>query len=137
MKLNKKTILITGGTSGIGLELARQLLERGNVVLVTGRDEKKLDAAKQALPGVHTFQSDVSDPAAIVALHRSVLAQFPALDTLINNAGIMRNLKIDQNRDLTDVTREIEVNLSGPVRMLQQFLPQLKKHEGALIVNVS
>jgi len=137
MKLEKRTVLITGGTSGIGLELANQLLQRGNAVIVTGRDQAKLDAAKRTLPGVHTFKSDVSDPGAIATLHARVLAQFPGLDTLINNAGIMRNLKLNQARDLNDVTREIEINLSGPVRMVQQFLPHLKTHKGALIVNVS
>ena len=137
MKLTRKTILITGGTSGIGLELAKQLLERGNAVLVTGRDPEKLDAAKKTLPGVHVFQSDVSRPEAIAALHDRVLAQFPALDVLVNNAGIMRNLNLNQGRDLYDVTREIETNLSGPVRMVQQFLPHLKTRPDALIVNVS
>jgi uncharacterized oxidoreductase len=137
MKLEKRTILITGGTSGIGLELEKQLLQRGNTVIVTGRDQEKLDAATQALPGVHTFKSDVSDPEAIAALHNRVLAQFPALDTLINNAGIMRNLNLNQDRDLNDVTHEIEINLSGPVRMAQKFLPHLKTRQGALIVNVS
>jgi len=137
MKLEKKTILITGGTSGIGLELANQLLQKGNTVIVTGRDQEKLDAAQRALPGIHTFKSDVSDPAAIAALYACVLAQFPALDTLINNAGVMRNLNLNQARDLNDVTREIEINLNGPVRMVQQFLPHLKTRNGALIVNVS
>ncbi len=137
MKLTNKTILITGGTSGIGLELAKQLLGRGNTVLVTGRDPEKLEATRQALPGVHVFQSDVSDPKAIAALHDNVVAQFPALDVLINNAGIMRNLNLNQNRDLYDVTREIETNLSGPVRMVQQFLPHLNTRKDALIVNVS
>jgi uncharacterized oxidoreductase len=137
MKLYKKTILITGGTSGIGLELARQLHERDNTVIVTGRDQGKLDAAKRAFPGLHTFKSDVSDPEAIAALHQSVLAQFPTLDTLINNAGIMRNLSLKLDRDLTDVTREIEINLSGPVRMIQRFLPHLRSRKEALIVNVS
>jgi uncharacterized oxidoreductase len=137
MKLSQRTILITGGTSGIGLELARQLLQRGNTVVVTGRDQARLAAASLALPGLHTIQSDVSDPAAIAALHGRVLAQFPALDTLINNAGIMRNLNLHQARDLEDLTREIEINLSGPVRMVQQFLPHLKTCPAALIVNVS
>ena len=137
MKLEQRTILVTGGTSGIGLELARQLLVRGNTVIVTGRDQDALDAATRTLPGLHTFRSDVSDPQAITALHEAVLPLFPALDTLVNNAGIMRNIKLDGERSLQDVTREIEVNLSGPVRMVQQFLPHLLTRPGALIVNVS
>lgn len=137
MKLQQRTILITGGTSGIGLELATQLLQRGNTVIVTGRDSKKLESLKRSFPAIHVFQSDVSDPTAIAALHDAVLAQFPALDTLINNAGIMRNLNLNHDRDLLDVTREIEINLSGPVRMVQQFLRHLKTRKQALIVNVS
>jgi uncharacterized oxidoreductase len=137
MKLRQRTALITGGTSGIGLELARQLHALGNTVIITSRDPAKLDAANQALPGVHAFVSDVGDPAAIAALYDRVLLHFPALDTLINNAGIMRNLNLNQPRSLLDVTREIDINLSGPVRMIQQFLPHLKARRDALIVNVS
>ena len=137
MKLTNRTILITGGTSGIGRELARQLLARGNAVIITGRDSAKLDAAARDLPGVHALASDVSDPAAIAALHARVTAEFPALDVLVNNAGIMRNVKLNEPHDLTDLTREIEVNLSGPVRMIQQFLPHLTSRATALIVNVS
>jgi uncharacterized oxidoreductase len=137
MKLEQRTILITGGTSGIGFALARQLRQRGNTVIVTGRDQQRLDAAIRAIPGLHGFQSDVSDPDAIALLRDRVIERFPALDTLINNAGIMRNLKFNQARDPNDVTREIDINLSGPVRMIQQFLPHLKTRPGALIVNVS
>ena len=137
MKLNNRTILITGGTSGIGLELARQLLPRGNTVIVTGRRQENLDAAQIALPGLHIFRSDVSDPAAITQLHENLLRQFPALDILVNNAGIMRNLNLNQARALEDVTREIDINLSGPVRMVQQFLPHLKTRKDAMIINIS
>lgn len=136
MKLEGRTVLITGGTSGIGLEFARQLKTRQNVVIVTGTDPAKLAAAEQNL-GVHAVQSDVSDPAAIVALYDEVVSRFPKLDTLVNNAGMMRNVRVDQARRLDDITREIDVNLSGPVRMVQQFLPHLQTRRDPLIVNVS
>jgi uncharacterized oxidoreductase len=137
MKLEGRTVLITGGTSGIGFELAKQLMARGNTVLITGRDPLKIAEAKSGLPGVYTFQSDAANPEDIRSLRERVLMQFPALDTLVNNAGIMRNLNLNVPRSLTDVTQELEINLSGPVQMVQEFLPHLKGRPNALLVNVS
>ncbi|WP_323989368.1 SDR family NAD(P)-dependent oxidoreductase [Nguyenibacter sp. L1] len=137
MQLKRRTILITGGTSGIGRELGRQLLDLGNTVIVTGRDQQRLEQAARDLPGVHTLLSDVSDPSAVAALYAEVVELFPNLDTIINNAGIMRNLKLDQERSLADVTREIEIGLNGPIHMVQQFLPFLKTRKQSLIINVS
>ncbi len=137
MKLTGRTALITGGSSGIGLELAAQLLGRGNVVIVTGRNTPGLEAAEQRFPGLHTIQSDVSDADGIRALHQTIIARFPKLDTLVNNAGIMRNLKLGEDRSLEDITREIDIDLTGPIRMVQQFLPHLRRQTNALIVNVS
>ena len=137
MRLVNRTVLITGGSGGIGLELAGQLLRRGNTVLITGRDQGRLDAALAAFPGLHGFQSDVSDPAAIQALHHRVTAEFPTLDVLVNNAGVMRNLDFSRAGELTDPTREIEINLNGPIRMAGQFLPHLLRRGEAAIVNVS
>ena len=137
MNLHQRTILITGGTSGIGLALARQLLQRGNTLIVTGRDQARLNAAERALPGAHLFRSDLGDPEAITALRDAVLARFPALDTVINNAGIMRNLKLAEAGGAENVTLEIATNLCGPVLMVQHFLPQLLSRPDALIVNVS
>lgn len=138
MKLTQNTILITGGTSGIGFELAKQLSQLGNTIIVTGRDAAKLDRAKKAMPKIHTIQSDVSDPNSIRALYENVTTNFSDLNMLINNAGIMRTLNVhEQDSDLNDVTREIEINLNGPIRMVKQFLPHLKKRPAAAIVNVS
>ena len=137
MKLEHRTVLITGGTSGIGRELAREMLKRSNTVIVTGRDQGRLDEVKRDLPGVQTIRSDAADPSAIKVLYDDVHGRFPNLDTLINNAGIMRNLKLGDSQDLLDVTREIAVNLAGPIQMIQQFLPHLRTRPGALIVNVS
>ncbi|MGI4828676.1 MAG: SDR family oxidoreductase [Janthinobacterium lividum] len=137
MKLEQRTILITGGTSGIGFELARQLIARRNTVIITGRDQQKLKEAQSALPRIQTIQSDASKPEAIKALLQRVKAEFPTCDTLINNAGIMRNLNLNDPRSLTDLTCEIDINLNGPVQMVQEFLPHLKSRPNALIVNVS
>ena len=137
MKLEGRTILITGGTSGIGFELARQLVEKGNIVIITGRDQRKLKETESALPGIHIMQSDAGNPDDIRGLLQRVRAEFPACDTLINNAGIMRNLNINQPRSLPDATREIDINLKGPVQMVQEFLAHLKSRPNALIVNVS
>jgi uncharacterized oxidoreductase len=84
------TILITGRTSGIGLELATQLVALDNVVIVTGRSQSGLDAAKEKLPSVHPIQSDAGDPAAISTLYSDVVREFPSLNVLINNAGTMQ-----------------------------------------------
>lgn len=137
MRLRGRTILITGGTSGIGLELAGQLLDRDNVVIVTGRAPQGLEAARQRFPGLHAFSSDVSDADSIRSLHETLIARFPKLDILVNNAGIMRILRLGEDRPLEDVTREVDIGLSGPIRMVQQFLPQLRLQPAAMIVNVS
>lgn len=126
MKLEQRIVLITGGTSGIGLELARQLLERNNKVIVTGRDPRKIGEVAKQHPGLHVLPCDVRWPEDILRLHQIVVGQFPALDVLINNAGIMRNLNLTDAKGIEDVTREIDVLLCGPIRMVQQFMPQLR-----------
>lgn len=138
MELKNDTILITGGTSGLGLEFAAKLLALGNTVLITGRDQSKLDQTKKQLPGLHTYQSDVSDPEQIIRLYQRVAKEFPDLNVLINNAGEMRNLNLnDPSLDVWNVTREVETNLMGPIRMVQVFMPQLKKQKSAAILNVT
>jgi uncharacterized oxidoreductase len=138
MELQNNTILITGGTSGFGLEFAKRLLKSGNTVIVTGRDIAKLEIAKENLPGLHTFQSDVSKPEEIADLYEKVTRLFPTLNILINNAGQMRKIVLhDTSIGLTDITREIETNLMGPIRMVQAFLPHLKQMKSAAILNVT
>ncbi|MBB6129399.1 SDR family oxidoreductase [Mucilaginibacter lappiensis] len=138
MKLKNNTILITGGTSGFGLEFAKRLLELGNTVIVTGRDPIKLASAKKNLAGLHIFQSDVSNPEEIANLYKTVIAQFPKLNVLINNAGQMRKISLhDSSIGLLDITREIETNLMGPIRMVQAFIPHLKQIPSAAILNVT
>jgi uncharacterized oxidoreductase len=136
MNLISDTILITGGTSGIGFEMAKQLISLGNTVIITGRNISKLEATQKELPSVHIYQSDVSDPQAICELYKKVTDDFPKLNVLINNAGIMRAINFNDT-EYDSVCDEIEVNLSGPIRMVQCFLPHLKKQPEAAVVNVS
>lgn len=137
MDLQNNTILVTGGTGGFGVEFASKLIALGNMVIITGRNAQKLAEVKQALPAVHTIQSDVSKPEDIQRLYDQVTQQFPNLNILINNAGEMRKISLHHEHDLHDITREIEINLMGPIRMVQQFLPHLKKQKKAAIVNVT
>ncbi|MCF6404475.1 SDR family NAD(P)-dependent oxidoreductase [Chitinophaga filiformis] len=137
MELSKNTILITGGTSGFGFEFAFRLLELGNTVIITGRNEQKLEETKKILPGIHTIKSDVSKVEDINGLYEKVTKEFPELNMLINNAGEMRRIALHDDHDLYDLTREIEINLMGPIRMVQEFLPHLKKQQTAAILNVT
>jgi len=138
MDLKNSTILVTGGTSGIGLELVRQLTEIGAQVIVTGRNSAALNETKRRFPSVHTFQSDISKPDNIRQLYNDVTAMFPELNILINNAGEMRLIDMQEtSMQLEDLTREIDINLSGIIRTTHKFLPHLIKKQSAAIVNVS
>ena len=137
MKIKDNTILITGGTSGIGLELAKQLKSSGNTVIITGRDEVKLKQSQREVPGIHVYQSDVGESTAISALYTKVIADFPELNVVINNAGIMRMLNLMRSNDGQHIEQEVDVNLLGPILMVAQFLPHLMTKPESAIVNVS
>ena len=137
MNLTGRTILITGGSAGIGLAFALKFVELCNEVIVTGRRQAVLDEVKAKYPKLHTIQSDVADPAQIAALAARVKAEFPKLDVLMNNAGIMlsKNLKAPA-ADLTGLTVEMDVNVGGVIRMTSAFIDLLTANKGTLI-NVS
>ena len=138
MKLTENTILITGGSKGIGLELATQFLKLGNTVIITGRNLNRLNEVKKKYPKLNIIQSDAGKPVDIKSLYEIVSIQFPKLNVLINNAGIMRKLNLnDTSLDLENINQEIAINLSGPIRMVNQFLPLLKLQQHAAIMNVS
>lgn len=137
MNLSGRTILITGGSAGIGLAFALKFLELGNQVIVTGRRQAVLDQVKAKHPELHTFQSDVADPSQIAALAVRVKADFPKLDVLMNNAGIMlmKNLKAPVT-DLAGLMTEININVGGVIGMTSAFIDILTANKGTLI-NVS
>ena len=137
MKLSGRTILITGGSAGIGLAFALKLLELGNEVIVTGRRQAVLDQVKAEHPKLHTIQSDVADPAQIVALAARMKSDFPKLDVLMNNAGILlyKNLK-SPAADLTGLMAEMNVNVGGVVGTTSALIDVLTSNKGT-VINVS
>src|SRR5437660_12900243 len=88
MKLTDRTILITGGSAGIGLAFALKFLELGTEIIVTGRRQAALDQGKSKYPKLHTIQSDVADAAQTAAFPARVNDHSPSLDVLMNNASI-------------------------------------------------
>ena len=137
MKLTGRTILITGGSAGIGLAFALKFLELGNQVIVTGRRQSALDELKAKYPELHTVQSDVADPAQIAFIAKRVKAGYPKLDVLMNNAGIMlhKNLKAPA-ADLDGLMTEVNINVGGVIRMTSAFIDILTANEGT-VINVS
>ncbi len=137
MKTSGNTILVTGGGSGIGRELARRWHDLGNTVIVAGRSEGPLAETAEGHANIHPMALDVTDPADIQRFASDVVARFPALNVLVNNAGIMRYEDLAARRDLADVEATIVTNLLGPIRLTDGFVEHLKGQNGAAIINVS
>ena len=137
MNLTGRTILITGGSAGIGLAFALKFVELGNEVIVTGRRQAVLDEVKAKYPKLHTIQSDVADPAQIAALAARIKADFPKLDVLMNNAGIMihRNLT-SPAADLAELMAEMNINVGGVIGTTSAFIDILTANKGT-VINVS
>ena len=136
MKLTENTILITGGGGGIGLAFAKKFVELGNEVIITGRNQDKLDAAVKDQPKLHAIKSDAGDKQAVVALAREVKANFPAINVLINNAGIMVYKNLAATEECDKLTSEIDINLIGPICLVSALIETLKANKGT-IINVS
>jgi uncharacterized oxidoreductase len=138
MNLSGNTILITGGGSGIGRGLAEALHALGNQVVIAGRRQAALDETTAANPGMKSLTLDIESPDAIRTFAAQVAAEFPSLNVLINNAGIMRAERLlAQQPDLADAEAIVTTNLLGPIRLTAALLPHLQNQPHAAIMNVS
>ncbi|QKJ29694.1 SDR family NAD(P)-dependent oxidoreductase [Mucilaginibacter mali] len=138
MNINNKTILVTGGGSGIGLEIAKQLLAKGNKVIITGRTEEKLKKATETLNGVHYIATDVNNAGDVAKLEKYLSDNFGGLDILINNAGQASYYKLDEDSDIAaKAAAEIQTNYLAIINLNEKLLPLLKASKEAAIVNVS
>jgi uncharacterized oxidoreductase len=138
MKTIGNTILITGGGSGIGRGLAEAFHRLGNQVIIAGRGQKTLNETTAANPGMKSVTLDVSDPKSIQSFAGQVTKDYPSLNVLINNAGMMRpeNL-LEASNDLSTAEKTVTTNLLGPIRLTAALLPSLRKQSRATIMTVS
>ena len=138
MNITGNTILITSGGSGIGRGLAEAFHGLGNHVIIAGRRKQALDETTAANPGMSSLTLDIEDPANLRSFVAQIATQYPALNVLINNAGIMRieNLQA-QPVDLADAESIIATNLLGPLRLTAALLPLLQKQPRSTVMNVS
>ena len=134
MKLTENTIFITGGGTGIGRGLAEALHKLGNKVIISGRRKEHLDATAKANPGMDSIELDILDPANIASVAKKLISDYPALNVLINNAGIM--LIDDAAGKIDDqlLTSTITTNLLGPIRLTSALIEHLKKQPKATII---
>jgi uncharacterized oxidoreductase len=137
MKASGNIILVTGGGSGIGRELARRWHDLGNTVIVAGRNRATLEETAAGHANIHAMTFDVSDPADIARFAKDVVAAHPALNVVVNNAGIMSNEDITAPRDLANAEAMIVTNLLGPIRLTDALIAHLKGQADATVITVS
>ena len=137
MDLKGNTILITGGSSGIGMGIAERFLALGNEVIITGRREAALSAFKERHPSVHLKANDAGSAEQRRELAAWVVREFPRLNVLINKAGIQRQVNLREAEPWADTALEIDINLGGPIHLSTLLAPHLQTQPKARIMNVS
>ena len=135
MRFNGQRVVITGGSSGIGLAMARAFADRGATVIITGRTEARLRQAASSHPSMSAVVCDVSDDEQVVAL-RDTVESHGGVDILINNAGVLLPFDVTKEFALQSQLHEIAIDAAGPVRLVHHFLPGLLTRPSVL-VNVS
>ncbi len=137
MNITNKTILVTGGGSGIGYATAKFLHEKGNKVIIVGRNAEKLEKAAKEL-GVDYIICDVTDSDAVDSLISKLETNYSNLSVLINNAGVGFVYKLGEGANAVEKSKqEFETNYFAPVRLIEALLPLLKKQPNAAIVNIT
>jgi uncharacterized oxidoreductase len=137
MKTTGNTILITGGGSGIGRGLAEAFHKLGNKVIIAGRRQQVLNDTVAANSGMASAVLNIEDASNISTFAQNLTADFPALNVVIHNAGIMRPENFLTQSGVADAEATITTNLLGPIRLTAALLPHLQKQPHASIMTVS
>ena len=137
MKMSGNTILITGGTSGIGRALAEQFYKRKNHVIITGRRQSLLNEITEACPSMTGIELDVQEINSIKELEQRVQDEYPSLNVLVANAGITREEAISEELDVSVARSVIKANILGVLDIVSSFLPHLKKQSKATIIGTT
>ena len=136
MRMTGNTILITGGASGIGRALAQSFHALGNTVIIAGRREALLEGVTSANPGMKSAMLDIADADAIHSFAQQLMLEYPSLNAVIHNAGIMKTEVLSEGK-LEDAEATIATNLLGPIRLNAALLPHLESQPHATIMTVS
>lgn len=137
MKPSGNTILVTGGGSGIGRALAQRWHDLGNHVIVAGRRQEALDETIAGRANMSAMILDIDKPDAIQSFAADLVAAHPALNVLVNNAGVMDREDLTARRDLASAEATIVTNLLGPIRLIDALIDHFGARSDAAIVNVS
>lgn len=137
MDLGGNTVLVTGGSSGIGLALAERFLRAGSRVIVCARREEKLREVKETHPEMVTRLCDVAEESERVRLFEWATDEFPDLNVLVNNAGIQRRVRLAEAEPWEQTRREIAINFDAPVHLSMLFIQHLMRQERPAIINVT
>lgn len=137
MQMTNNTILITGGASGIGRGLAEAFHQLGNQVVIAGRRKALLDEVARANPGMDTVELDINDAAQVQRVAQDLIARYPQLNVVINNAGVMPFDNAGGPLDDAQAVKLVETNLLGPVRMSAALVEHFKRLPRATIINNS
>jgi uncharacterized oxidoreductase len=138
MKLENNTVIVTGGSSGIGLELSKSLVQKGNNVIICGKSVEKLNAARNAEPRLITYQCNLSDSQQCNDLALKIKQNHPELNILINNAAIVNRIDfINEDTAMELAENEYQTNLIAPIRLIKLLYKTLSANDSSAIINIT
>jgi len=137
MKLQGHTVMVTGGATGIGFGIAGLFAAAGSTVIISGRRQEALDQAKKKLPKLEVFSCDLSRPDERERLAARLAKSYPALDVLVNNAGIQQRMDVHDDNFWSRAQDELAINFEAPLHLSALLLPMLSRNTGSHIINVS